>query len=304
MEHKPQETSLVLLYDKEDIDKVRRLHTKLKQAKCNPWIKEEDILGGQKRDFEIKNAINSKDFALICLARNSVNKQTYLNKEIKWVLDRQKKMNEGSIFLIPVKLEECDLPDCFFEFQPVDLYTSGDGFERLLKVLKQRTGPDIETIEISGPNPFHYGGAVPVNLFHGRKDTLQAILTRIGGPSLQSISIIGERSIGKSSLLMYVKSELVNQLPTNYKYLIVYLDLMIGYCHTRKGLMHALRDELTRVWREPWLEDKDGDLETFDFEEKTFALEWGHQVFCFLFSLHHPSVLVPHCRSYLFCCRH
>ncbi len=257
---------IFICHAKEDIEAVRKLYENLKQAGFNPWLDEVDILPGQNWDYEIRQTMKQTDFALICLSQTSVCKRGYLNKEIKWVLDRQDKMLEDDIFLIPVKLEECDLPDRLSGFQSVDLFAS-DGFERLVMAMKYQLNQHIDSeIEIpSGSNPFYYGGAVPTHLFYGRKDILQAITARITGPSLQSISIVGERRMGKSSLLVYVKNELVKHLPQNHKYLIVYLDLMKGFCHTRKGLMRALRRELTKAWHEPWSKDEDGDLEAFDF---------------------------------------
>ncbi|MDM8539788.1 TIR domain-containing protein [Desulfococcaceae bacterium HSG9] len=259
---------IFICYAKEDIEAVKELHKKLKQAGFNPWLDQIDILGGQNQNFVIRQTMKSTDFALICLSQASVRKRGYLNKEIKWALDRQDEMLEGDIFLIPVKLEECDLPDRISVFQYVDLFAS-DGFERLARAMKHQSGQaidsDSEIIMPSGPNPFYYGGAVPTQLFCGRKEVLQAITARIGGPALQSVSIVGERRMGKSSLLVYVKNELVKRLPQNHNYLIIYIDLMKGFCHTRKGLMHALRRELTKAWREPWSKDGDGDLEVFDF---------------------------------------
>ncbi|MCP4689551.1 MAG: ATP-binding protein, partial [Desulfobacterales bacterium] len=102
-------------------------------------------------------------------------------------------------------------------------------------------------------------------LFYGREEILKAIMTRVGGRVLQSISIVGERRMGKSSLLNHVKNTFRERLPKENNYLIIYLDLMKGYCRTRKGLMRALRRRLAKMWREPWPEDEDGDIGAFDF---------------------------------------
>jgi hypothetical protein len=59
----------------------------------------------------------------------------YLQKEIKQVLDIADQQPEGAIFLIPVRLEECDVPDRFRQWQRVDLF-GRDGFERIMKALR------------------------------------------------------------------------------------------------------------------------------------------------------------------------
>ncbi len=265
-----QSPLIFLCHAKEDRAPVKRLYEDLKQAGFNPWLDEVDILPGHDWDFEIKRAMKSTNFTLICLSKFSVRKRGYLNKEIKWALDRQDEMPEGDIFLIPVKLEECDLPYRLEKIQAVDLFMP-DGFEKLVNALKYQLARVMETLadditqKPTGPNPFYYGGAVPTELFYGREDILKAIMTRIGGPGLQSISIVGERRMGKSSLLSYVKNTFQERLPRENNYLIIYLDLMKGYCHTRKGLMRALRRKLTKMWREPWSETEDGDIGAFDF---------------------------------------
>jgi hypothetical protein len=114
-------------------------------------------------------------------------------------------------------------------------------------------------------NPFFYGGTVSPELFYGREDILKTIANRVGGRTAQSISIVGERRIGKSSLLNYFSSNAEMLLPPGIPFIIIYLDLMKAYCHTWAGLMRALRRELTLVWREPWSAGEDGDLVAFDF---------------------------------------
>ncbi|MBN1217443.1 MAG: serine/threonine-protein kinase PknK [Anaerolineae bacterium] len=114
-------------------------------------------------------------------------------------------------------------------------------------------------------NPFFYGGAVAPELFYGREEILKAIVNRVGGRTAQSISIVGERRMGKSSLLNYFRARADQLLPGGIKFIIIYLDLMKAYCHTWAGLMRVLRRELTSVWRQPWSASEDGDLVAFDF---------------------------------------
>ncbi len=253
----------------EDHEAVKELHDRLERDGFDPWLDTEKLFGGQKPDFEIPQAMDETDFVLICLSKQSVEKRGYVNKEITWALDRQNTMLEGDIFAIPVKLEACETPFRLKKILPVNLFES-DGYDKLVKALKHQwlevRGNEFEnTFQVSGSNPFHVGGAVPSSLFYGRKDALQTISDKLGGQTPQSVSIVGERRMGKTSLLCFVKNELANRLTKNYRYLIVYLDLMKGYCHTKKGLMKALRRSIGRVWREPWDASDDGDLGALSF---------------------------------------
>ncbi len=127
---------IFLCHAKEDSNAVRNLYSRLKKAGFNPWMDEADILPGQNWDYEIRKAIKRTDFVLVCLSNISIRKRGYLNKEIKWALERQDEMLLGDIFMIPVKLEKCELPDRLSEYQSVDL-SDFDGFEKLFQALRE-----------------------------------------------------------------------------------------------------------------------------------------------------------------------
>jgi hypothetical protein len=102
--------------------------------KIQPWFDEEDILPGQDWDLAIRKAIRASDVVLVCLSRASVSKIGYLQKEIKHVLDVADEQPEGAIFLIPVRLEPCEVPERLRRWQWVDLFEEG-GYPRLLRAL-------------------------------------------------------------------------------------------------------------------------------------------------------------------------
>lgn len=106
-----------------------------------------DILPGQNWDHEIQKAINITDFALIFLSKLSVEKRGYVNKEIKWAIDRQAEKLEGDIFLIPVQLEKCDLPHALEKYQDVDL-DGFEGFERIISTIKYQFSRDLKKSQV------------------------------------------------------------------------------------------------------------------------------------------------------------
>lgn len=266
MRKQPKKPLVFICHESEASEPVRKLYAYLKTGGFVPWLGESDIPAGGELAFETKRAINSADFALVCLSKNSTRKRGHFNKTLKWIMDRQDETYEGDIFMIPVRIETCELPDRLADLQPVDLFSS-DGQERLIRAMKPGDGQNgtVSAYTLSDANPFYFGGAVPSRLFYGRNEILRSIAGKIGGPNLQSVSIVGERRMGKSSLLVYVKDELAGQLPPDHAYAVVYLDLMKSYCRTRKGLMRYMRRELAKIWREPWPKDEDGELEAFDF---------------------------------------
>jgi hypothetical protein len=61
-----------------------------------------------------------------------------LQKEIKKALDVADEQPEGVAYMIPVRLEECDMPTRLRRWQRVDLFKE-DGYPKLVRVLNPRS---------------------------------------------------------------------------------------------------------------------------------------------------------------------
>ena len=122
-----------------DKPKVRELHRYLRRRGIKPWFDEIDLIGGQDWQVEIPKALATSDAIIICLTKNSVDKEGYVQKEIKFALDKALEMPEGRIYLIPVRFEECEVPFSLSRYQWVDLFDE-IGFTRLMRSLKTRAG--------------------------------------------------------------------------------------------------------------------------------------------------------------------
>ncbi len=67
----------------------------------------------------------------------SINKEGFVQKEIRIALDAADEKPEGTIFIIPIRLEECSVPERISQFHWVDLFEK-DGYEHLFKALQLR----------------------------------------------------------------------------------------------------------------------------------------------------------------------
>lgn len=80
------------------------------------------------------------------MSRNSITKTGYVQKEIRLAIDVADEQPEGTIFIIPVRLENCDVPDRLRRLHWVDLF-SENGYPLLVLALKRRESelypPDI-----------------------------------------------------------------------------------------------------------------------------------------------------------------
>lgn len=133
----PRQLRVFLCHASQDKPAVRKMYTYLKQHGVQPWLDREDLLPGQDWEVEIPKAIFTSDVILVCLSKNSINKEGYVQKEIAFALDKALEKPQGTIFIIPIKLEECDVPDRLKRYQWVDYYRP-DGRKRLLMGLNLR----------------------------------------------------------------------------------------------------------------------------------------------------------------------
>ncbi len=103
---------------------------------------------GEDWEVEIPKALFASDVILVCLSKNSVNKEGFVQKEITFALDKAMEKPEGTIFIIPVKLEDCEIPRRLTRYQWVDL-SRAEGRKRLLMGLNKRVtelGPDVSPV--------------------------------------------------------------------------------------------------------------------------------------------------------------
>lgn len=112
-------------YAHQDYEQIERLYHRLLETGYRPWIDKEGILPGELWENAIKRAIQDSDFFLAVLSKNSVNRKGVLQSELKQAMDILDGLTDTDIFLIPVKLDDCDPPRDLSRFQWVDLSADG-----------------------------------------------------------------------------------------------------------------------------------------------------------------------------------
>ena len=128
-------SQIFISYCINDKDQVEDIYDLLTLFGCNPWMDKRDIPPGDRWEKNTKKAISNSDFFMVCLSKNSVSKRGFLQKEIRYALDKLDEMPDEDIYLIPVQLEECDVPEDLQDFQWVNLYED-DGWDRLFKAIQ------------------------------------------------------------------------------------------------------------------------------------------------------------------------
>ncbi len=128
-----------LCHASDDKNAARDLYQRLRSHGFDPWLDEEKILPGQNWQREIRKAVRDADAVIVFLSHNSITKDGYVQKEVRFALDVADEKPEGAIYLIPARLDDCEVPERLSDWQWVDLHREG-GFDRLLRSLNHRAG--------------------------------------------------------------------------------------------------------------------------------------------------------------------
>jgi hypothetical protein len=131
----PIAVQIFLSYAREDEEKVEQLYQRLADAGFKPWMDTKDILPGERWESCIQNAIRNSDFFLACLSANSVTKRGFIQKENREALNIWKEKLDSDIYLIPVRLEDCEVPESLGGFQWVNPFEE-DGWTRLVRAIQ------------------------------------------------------------------------------------------------------------------------------------------------------------------------
>lgn len=127
-----------LCHSSTDKTEVRALYQRLlDEDYIEAWFDEEVLLPGQNWEYEIRKAVRTSDVVIVCLSKSSVTRRGYVQREISFALDVAQDLPEGEIFIVPLRINECIVPDRLSGWHWVDYYSSL-GHDRLLKALKFR----------------------------------------------------------------------------------------------------------------------------------------------------------------------
>jgi len=127
-----------LCHSHNDSEAVHVLWLRLKKSGIDAWLDMENLQPGQHWQHEIRKVILNSDVVIVCLSQCFNQQQGYRHEELKIALDKAKLFNDNEIFIIPVRLEKCDMPESLCHLHRVDLFADG-GYKRLIYALRKNT---------------------------------------------------------------------------------------------------------------------------------------------------------------------
>jgi hypothetical protein len=131
------QVTVFISYAREDPDAAKRLQKDLKDAGLNPWLDKESLIAGQNWKISVKNAIKKSRYFLPLFSSVS-KKRGYVQREFKHALEAFDEFPESQIFVIPCRLDDCDIPyDKLKDIEYVDLFPNWEeGMRRILQAME------------------------------------------------------------------------------------------------------------------------------------------------------------------------
>jgi hypothetical protein len=249
MTNKKRPLKVFLCHASQDKLKARELYRYLMRRKVDAWLDEMNLLPGQDWDLEIYKATRDADAIIICLSKESIAKEGYVQKEVRRALDISEEKPDGTIFVIPLRLENCDVPIRLKKYHWVDLFDES-GYSKLVKSLQVRAFQlERATVQISKqdesssylaekPNQeshegvsVHINGNVQGNIIIGNDNAIQS----------QAIS---ENSVGAQSTKLLIEAPFPIRGPMVNRFTVINKgDQKITDCHARLVVTEIHRNQ-------------------------------------------------------------
>ncbi|MGT2495332.1 toll/interleukin-1 receptor domain-containing protein [Cupriavidus basilensis] len=105
-------------YAKEDSATVKDFHDYLKTLGLDPWLDSERILPGQRWEREIDRALNEANVVILFMSPRSVDKRSFVTREANNAVQNLRYKKQDDIYIVPVLLEECEVPDDIARNEP------------------------------------------------------------------------------------------------------------------------------------------------------------------------------------------
>jgi hypothetical protein len=93
-------------YANPDQERVIQFYDTLVSGGFNLLLDCRNIKPGQNWDFEIKRAFEKSSFVIVFLSNNSINRRSYVQRELKMALDKLNEKLIDDIYIIPVILDD------------------------------------------------------------------------------------------------------------------------------------------------------------------------------------------------------
>jgi len=122
---------------KDDQEFALKLYNNLKSAGLKPWLNSENGLSGKNKKSQMHEAIQNSRYFMPLISAASVSQRGKTQRELKIASDILDEFAISDIFIIPIRLDDTQLPDYRLQaIEPADFTQSyAEGFKQLRRVL-------------------------------------------------------------------------------------------------------------------------------------------------------------------------
>lgn len=135
MDNLAEQVHVFLIHAHSDKAAVHKLHQRLTRDGIDAWLDAANLQPGQDWQSEIRRAILRSDVVIVCLSRAFTQQQGFRHEELRLALEKASLLVD-EIFIIPMRLETCDMPESLRHLHRVDLFEAG-GYKKLLHALRE-----------------------------------------------------------------------------------------------------------------------------------------------------------------------
>jgi hypothetical protein len=121
-----------------DLTGARALRQRLVDDGFGPWVDLETFLHGPNWKMAVRQTVRYSDVVVVCISSKSVDEAGCLQSEIADVLDQVNDGPKEGLFVIPVRLDECRMPQRLRRWLWLSLRDE-KGYERLVRALQYRS---------------------------------------------------------------------------------------------------------------------------------------------------------------------
>ena len=127
-----------IAYVQEDLMFAKKLYCAFERCGFRPWLDKKRLMPGQNWPRAIETAIQTSDFFVACFSRRAISKRGSFHSELRFALFCAAKVPLDEIFLIPLRLDDCMVPNRISkQIQYLDLFPDWEaGMCRLVAVIK------------------------------------------------------------------------------------------------------------------------------------------------------------------------
>jgi len=145
---------IFISYAREDLATAKKLYADLKLHEFDPWLDEKNLLAGQNWRQFIPYQIKQSDYMILLLSDRSVRKRGFVQVEQKRALEIAEEFPDFDIFVIPVRLNDCDIPSRLADIHCTDLFSDYEkGLDKIIKALEVERKSDQKSKHVQPSIP-------------------------------------------------------------------------------------------------------------------------------------------------------